>query len=183
MPPAELIPADEAHAARLGDLHVACWREAYEGLMPAEYLSNLDATKRSNVWLKIIKGLGSRDGLYLAKVDDAFVGFISFGAWRGAELVNAGEIFAIYLLKAWQGTGIGKLMLDASLKQMSQHGFNNVGLWVLDSNSTAIKFYKRQGGSEAGVSHSISIGGTELVEVLVTFSSAVAPIPAKDHRG
>ena len=74
------------------------------------------------------------------------IGFVGYGASR--EDADAGEIFAIYVLSAYHGTGVGQMLLSAGLEQLKK--FKKISLWVIDENMRAIRFYRKNGFTETG---------------------------------
>ena len=70
------------------------------------------------------------------------IGFVGYGD-RGEESPNAGEIFALYILSEYYGTGVGLKLMQAGLKELS--AYLEVYLWVLKGNKRAIRFYEKCG--------------------------------------
>jgi GNAT superfamily N-acetyltransferase len=50
---------------------------------------------------------------------------------------------AIYILKEYQGFGIGKKLLEVCYKELSK--YSKLSLWVLGCNKKSVGFYERQG--------------------------------------
>lgn len=78
-----------ADADTLGQVHVAAWREAYQGIIPDEVLSGLDARQRAATWRNALARGGA---VWLAEQRRAVVGFASGGMQRDASLPQSGEI-------------------------------------------------------------------------------------------
>jgi ribosomal protein S18 acetylase RimI-like enzyme len=51
----------------------------------------------------------------------------------------------LLISKDFQGRGIGKLLLEFSIKDLTKRGFKNYGLEVLKSNENAKRLYERLG--------------------------------------
>ena len=83
-----------------------------------------------------------RDDLIVAMDKNTVIGFVGYGN-RGEESLNAGEIFALYILSAYYGTGVGMKLMQAGLKELS--AYPEVYLWVLKGNKRAIRFYEKCG--------------------------------------
>ena len=58
------------------------------------------------------------ENTYIAIVDDEIVGFASYLESRDEDMSNTGEIMALYVLKQYQRYGIGKALINASLKEL-----------------------------------------------------------------
>lgn len=56
-----------------------------------------------------------------------------------------GEVHAIHVAPEVRGRGVGTVLLVAALEAMRSPGVRRAVLWVLDGNTTARRFYERQG--------------------------------------
>lgn len=141
-------PARLADAARIGAVHVAAWRETYAGLMPPSRLATLDVDERSAMWRRQLAS-GTARGIVVAEERGLIVGFASCARQRAPALAAAGyagEVPAIYLLRANQGRGTGRLLLQAMARRLIAEGYRGMALWVLATNAPARAFYERLGG-------------------------------------
>ena len=172
--------AREGEAAGIARVHVQAWQETYAGLIPAAYLAALTPEQRLPQWQSAIEHAaraGARHRLWVA-VDGAgtIVGFAVGGAARAnadhggatagnAPAEDAAEIYAIYLLRAHQGTGAGALLFRELARALAALGFARAGLWVLERNPTRA-FYERLGGQlREGAVKPVEIGGAAVNEV------------------
>ena len=138
-------------------VHWKCWQETYPGLMSQAYLDELTLEK---VEEKAFRWL---DNLLVAKDGDRVIGFVGYGD-HGAEDPDTGEVFALYVLPEYQGTGVGRQLMDAALVQLA--AFPRIVLWVVKGNARAIRFYEKCGfhlnGAEKIVP-SIEAGGAQMI--------------------
>ena len=128
--------------------HVRSWQAAYRGLVPQDYLDNLDAEQRRPVWERILdEAEWPRAGTFVAENDKDIVGFASICPTRDddAEPASVGELAAIYLVPEAWGTGLGRELMISGLSALSDAGFGEATLWVLDTNSRARRFYEAAG--------------------------------------
>jgi len=103
-------------------VHWQSWHEAYPGMISGDYLDRFTlerAEKMAFSW---------KDTLIVAKDGDRVVGFVGYGD-RGEEAPDIGEIFALYVLSEYYGTGVGRKLMDAGLEQLK--GYPRACLWVL----------------------------------------------------
>ena len=97
---------------------------------------------------------------YAALVNGEIVGFSGSGPARDEDAPRSRELYFIYLLEAWHGTGIGQRLFDAVVPAEDR-----VYLWVADDNPRAHRFYHRNGFTLDGVSHQEPFLGETITEV------------------
>jgi GNAT superfamily N-acetyltransferase len=133
-------------AARIAEVHVRSWQAAYRGHMPPEYLDGLDPADRLPRWQQRLSDPAG-DRVLVADGQDGVCGFSSFGPTRDEDddPGQVGEVRAIYLMPAVTGTGIGWLLMGASVELLSGAGYRAVTLWVLAANGRARRFYELAG--------------------------------------
>jgi len=106
---------------------------------------------------------------YLAKYKEEAVGYlkINFGLVQtGIQDKDAMELERIYLLRQFQGKGIGKKLLTQTINIAKQCKMRYLWLGVWEKNEQAIQFYKRN-GFEVFSSHTFKIGNDIQVEHLM----------------
>jgi len=123
-------------AAGIGQVQVTAWREAYTGRMPQSILDGLDVDSSITRWHHAIAVEG-RD-IWVAKHDGAIVGFAARGPAPDAP-PGGWRLYALYLLAAHHGSGMGQALLDAALGRAA------ASLWILEDNPRARAFYERNG--------------------------------------
>jgi ribosomal protein S18 acetylase RimI-like enzyme len=144
----------DIRAARMEDIpqiavvHVRSWQAAYRGLLPQAYLDGLDPRQRIGQWEQVLSAADRSDsGTLVADAAGRLSGFVSYGPARDDDTDSqpAGEIYAIYLVPAAWDEGIGRQLMAAALGRLGEAGFDQVILWVLDSNARARRFYEAGG--------------------------------------
>ncbi|MEO5492802.1 MAG: GNAT family N-acetyltransferase [Sphingomonas sp.] len=141
-------PARLADSERIGEIHVAAWRETYAGLMPPARLAALNVAERAAMWRHQLSS-GTARGIAVAEQDGVIVGFASCAKQRTPELAAesyAGEVAAIYVLRMGQGRGAGRMLMQAMARRLIAEGYRSMALWVLAANAPAQRFYQRLGG-------------------------------------
>lgn len=142
--------ASVADAAGIAKVHVGTWRTTYKGIVPDEHLASLSEEKRAAFWAKFLDKVPAREHMFVAVDDgDRVVGFCNGGTNRSTDYDYDGEILAIYLLQEWQGSGIGRRLMQASIDRLVEDGFKRMLVWVLADNPTC-GFYERMGGKVVG---------------------------------
>ncbi len=90
----------------------------------------------------------AESGEFVFVVEDAggdVVGFGSGGPERTGHETYKGELWALHVAKEYQGIGMGKMLLAAVARRLSEMGIDSMLLWVLKGNP-ACGFYERLGG-------------------------------------
>jgi GNAT superfamily N-acetyltransferase len=164
----EIRPATAEDAAGIARVHTDVWRDAYEGLLPADFLARRVVTE--GTWLDRITRLPPNTSVHVA-VDDAgcIVGFAAAGPALGptsGEDESMGQMYAIYVLASYWGAGVGYALHRVALDQLRAADFSEARLWVLPGNVRAIGFYERQGWSDRGIETQDDFDGIRVTERL-----------------
>jgi len=114
-------------------VHYKSCLETYTGLMDPDFLARSTLDKYRSI------AAAYADATLVAELDGVIVGF---GTWSGDEIA------ALYILREFQGMGIGRKLMDALLARMPLCG--EVRLQVLDGNDRAIGFYEHMGFRKTG---------------------------------
>ncbi len=149
----------------LARVHVDCWCETYRGIVPEEYLHSLKYRDRQAMWEKLLPRRVRSGATYVViGEEDDVVGFADCGPAREHEHGISGELYAIYLLKRYQGRGLGLELFESIKRSFAKLGHDSFYLWVLRDNPTK-RFYEKVGGKYLK-SQPVDIGGVELIEDL-----------------
>lgn len=130
-------------------VHWRSWHEAYRGIVDPEYLNKLTLEKCEELAYRW------RENLLIALDEGKVVGFAGYGSSTDDDLTDAGELFALYVLPEYYGTGLGRLLTDAALSNFNQA---KIALWVLKDNTRAIRFYEKYGFRADGREKTVSLG-------------------------
>lgn len=137
-------------------VHWRSWQEAYAGIVDPAYLAALTLEKCRKIARRW------PDRILVAKDGERVVGFVGYGPYRDGSLPDAGEVIAIYVLKDYYGTGLGRRLMDAALEKLKE--FSRAALWVLEDNKRAIRFYEKRGFQPDGARQTLKLG-TEIAEI------------------
>ena len=153
---------DDADA--IARVQVDTWRSAYHGLVPSKVLDSLSYEQRSEYWSSIISR-EAPDRIFLVAEEEpsGVVGFCVCGVNRDEDSEFASELYAIYVLEAHQGHGIGRTLFEKCRRWTQDRGMTSMIVWVLRDNPYR-RFYEAMGG-ELVSERMISIGEAELPEV------------------
>ena len=88
----------------------------------------------------------------LARAEGRVVGYAKIGpvAFPGEWPANAVELYQLYVLGAWQGTGVAAMLMDWAVDTARARGATELLLSVFVDNARARRFYERRGFVEIG---------------------------------
>ena len=133
-------------ADAIAQVHVQAWRETYRGLVPDKVLAGLSVERRVRAWSEMLAAGDAAPAIFLAEAQSELIGFGSARVFRDSLLATDGEITAIYLLDGHKLRGIGRTLFHHLVGWLHQRGCSSMGLWVLDTNIVARRFYEALGG-------------------------------------
>lgn len=163
-------PARIEDAEAIGWVSVTAWRETYAGIMPDDYLASLSTTQRANLFRDRIRSLPDKQAIFVATDQDDVVGFGVCGPSREAELGTDGEIFAINIVDAAKRKGFGVRLMTAMADALLRCSFNSVGLWVVEQNYPARRFYEVLNGNRT-TQKDQDFGNKTLIELGYTWAT------------
>ncbi len=92
----------------------------------------------------------------MAKDGERVVGFAGYGDHRDDTLPHTGEVYALYILKEYYGTCVGRQLMEVALSRLADSP--HVALWVLKNNACAICFYQKCGFDFDGEEVALDLG-------------------------
>ncbi|GAA3699212.1 GNAT family N-acetyltransferase [Terrabacter ginsenosidimutans] len=138
----------------LGRVHMAVWRDAYAGLMPADYLAGLSDERCADNWRLVAARAGdvaedvaggvAPRTLVVVGPDGGLAGFGSAGPSRDEDAPTEWELYAVNLAASARGTGVADRLVDELV------GPRSATLWVVEGNERARAFYTRRGFVDEG---------------------------------
>lgn len=134
-------PLEERDLEEKTRLALRTWHETYdEGLIPRAW-SNEHLSYDQLLAFQQRRGL---DSWLVAETDGELVGFASYDAEArpSADRPGMSELSSIYVLRAWQGRGVGRALMEEALARCPH---DQVVVYVVEGNERAIGFYERMG--------------------------------------
>ena len=118
------------------------WLESYSEIIDINYLKErvdnyVEKAERTRKYLDIINGK-----YFVAIHDGKVVGIMTAERRSDEAYKDYGEIGAIYVLKDYQGLGIGKNLFEIGFETLKSFGYKKAKLECLVGNNT-INFYKK----------------------------------------
>lgn len=152
--------ANLADVKEIAKVHVDSWKTTYRNILPEEFLMSLSYENREQLWVNVIPN----GNVFVAENDEGkIVGFSSGGKERSRKYKEyQGELSSIYILREYQGQGIGKLLVKPVIQEIEKLGINTMLVFVLADNNSRL-FYENLGGRKID-SIEVEIGGKKLNE-------------------
>lgn len=123
----------------IAKVHYESWMSTFKGILPDRYLDNI--TLESYIEKHHIFNAPC----LVAEVDDQVVGFLMYSKDKDEDTSDkCGEIMVIYLLEAYQNSGIGTELMQEAERRMSKD-YDQLSVWVVEQNIQAVNFYEKFG--------------------------------------
>ena len=123
--------------------------------------------KRLKKWTRRLNSNSEQTRAYFTYVAEnatgEIIGFVDGGLLRSDSIIYAGEIYALYILEAYQRKGFGRRLVQAIASRLSELGLTSITVWVLAGNP-AINFYQALSGQLIG-QKTMKIGDREFIEL------------------
>lgn len=157
-------------AAEIANVQINSWRETYHGLLPQDYLNELPLSfkERMELWSRI--STESAKALFVAEGPDGIVGFVGCLHSKESTLKEYGELGAIYLLKKYQGQGIGFGLFKVAMQKLLEWNYQKAYCWMIKGNPTE-KFYLCTGAVFNGVEKKDEISGITTIDKMLVWDS------------
>lgn len=149
VPGFEIVTPSVRESWELATVHVQGWRDAYRGLLPPSFYDDSTLEPRRESWVRLLGSLGEDDTVLAAKAEGGLIGFAFAGQVRDVAPVRELELYSLYILSSWYGSGVAAALLESCLREKPAQ------LWVAQQNARAIAFYRK---------HGFELDGTQKVE-------------------
>jgi ribosomal protein S18 acetylase RimI-like enzyme len=147
-------------APAIAAIQVAASQNAYTDIVSPDYLKRLTVPTRTSVWTQLITAASGPEQIMVGEEADLVCCYAHFGRPRDANATDTtGELYSLYVDPSSWRRGFGRHLLAASMRRLSELGFNDATLWVLAANSQGRRFYERLGwdidGTEEGLDNTV----------------------------
>lgn len=160
-------PATLADSDALARVHVDTWRTTYGGIVPAEHLAKLSYERSQALWEEHFRTQPGQQAFVAEVAPGQVIGLTSCGPIREPVGVIDGELYGLYILKEFQGLGVGRSLVLSVVQHLMEKGLHSLVIWCLKENLSC-GFYARLGG-QITAEKIIEIGGKPLVDVAFTW--------------
>lgn len=138
--------ANASQCMELAKLKLAVWKTTYQGIYPSEKFDNFDFGSQEK---KFKNWMLDKDGVFYVARDEKLnklVGYCYVGFSARAFKKGIPEIILLYILKEYQGCGIGRKFFEMSKNFLKEKGFDEFIISCNKYNLPAQKFYEKMGG-------------------------------------
>ena len=157
-------PAQPGDALAVARVHVRSWQAAYCSLLPGEYLDQLHPEDRAAHY-DFSHIDAQKPYTQVAESDGSIVGFATTAPARDGDCAGLGELLALYVAPESWGQSMGQQLAAAARRRLTDKGFAETVLWVLEGNVRADRFYRKDGWLPDGSQKRDEIWGITVSEI------------------
>lgn len=128
---------------KLSKLKKEVWCSTYRGIYSNEDLDNYDYKYHED---KFAKKISSGEQVYLIINEEKLIGYFAFGQPRYNYKNYNNSLTALYILKEYQGKGIGKQVFEYLKKYCMEKEIGSFFTCCNMYNTNAFNFYLKMGG-------------------------------------
>ena len=158
--------AKKDDVVEIAKVRVDTWRATYKGIVPDDFLQSLSYQEISERWKKTFwENKNPNVEVFVAEDEEQnVVGFATCGPEQSQDPVYRGEIYALYVRPQSQNHGIGRELVRACVRHLTQKlQVDTMLIWALTENPSR-RFYESLGGKLVK-EKTQEIGGKMLSEV------------------
>ena len=136
--------ATEEDCDELSKLKQKMWKETYRGIYSDDRINNYDFEKNRKMFLSFVNNPDIE--LYVVQDKNKLVGYMACGIPYRPYKDYKQEIGLLYLLKKYQGKGIGRELFNIGYNKIKENGYDEFFISCNKYNVNAQQFYKKMGG-------------------------------------
>jgi GNAT superfamily N-acetyltransferase len=158
-PIAEVIFRDllDSDIESLAQLHAKAWRQTYEPFFGSSYHFPT-AELRKQQWEQKFASKSDDWFCIVAELNGQLIGFTCGNSYSAKELRQFdGELNKLYLLREYQGFGIGKKIFLETFDRFRKNGISAIVAFTEPQNPTG-KFFEHMGGKKITGEKNIFLG-------------------------
>jgi 2-(1,2-epoxy-1,2-dihydrophenyl)acetyl-CoA isomerase len=161
----EIRPATIDDTAAIAPFHLACWQNAYSGLVPQDFIESLRRQDRTQRWRERLEA--PHDETHVAVAVETVVGLATVGPINDRSPLPPVELRSLYVHADQYGTGLAQHLVEAALTGRA------ASLWVFEGNARARAFYGKHGWRPTGERRIDA--GTRIPELRLARPEALEP--------
>lgn len=154
--------ATDNDARSIAALHAKSWRQNYRGTFSDHFLDKEVVKERLSVWTNRLENPPENQFVLVADIDNELVGFVC--GYIDDHLDYGTLIDNLHVDSEFIGQRIGERLMIQAVEYLKERDKTHMYLWVLASNTRAIKFYERIGGKPLETVNDFEIGDREITK-------------------
>ena len=171
--------ATPADAPAIGALHARSFAVTYPLVPPIPHAVELA------VWRQRLRGTDGRL-VIVARLGERVVGFAYIGPSGRVADPDDGHVYSLHVDPDLHRHGIGRRLLDETMRRFAAAGISTASLWVVTDNHQARRFYEQLGWAPDGTQErqSLALQGDEPTAEVVRYRRAAevaAPVTAPKY--
>jgi GNAT superfamily N-acetyltransferase len=156
--------AEPSDAAQIAQVNFETWRSTYTGILAPEHLEARSLEEQVKLWQETLSTLSPSSKRFVALSGRDVIGYSGGGRNPDSRSPFQSELFGIYVLKAFQGQGLGQQLTRVLAHWLLAQGNGSMQVWVMEKNPYR-RFYEKIGGELLDQSRDLDYGGTRLTVV------------------
>ena len=120
------------------------WESTYRGIYPDEKLDNYNFEEQGSKFNNLISN--ENITFYVVEFENKIIGYMSCGQPMRAFKHYEQEIGLLYILKEYQGQGIGRRLFSIAYDNIKNNGYKEFFISCNKYNLNAQKYYEAMGG-------------------------------------
>lgn len=140
----EICIATDEDCRSLAILKKMIWETTYRGIYPNEKLDKYNIDINENKFKEMIKKQSQT--LFIVLNDSEIIGYMSCGKIMRAFDKYTHDIGLLYLLKEYQGKGLGSKLFEFAKNELKNQGVTEFIVSCNKYNFSAQQFYTKMGG-------------------------------------
>ncbi|MBX3312854.1 MAG: GNAT family N-acetyltransferase [Actinobacteria bacterium] len=148
--------------AAIASVKWRCFGTDYRGVFPDAFIDDRDVVPPASYWTgRAMVPPSRRHGLFVWGRPGTVHGYLDCGPTDPsdrAERPEVGEVFELYVDPVSQGRGGGRALLAAGEAFLTEAGFVEAELSVVDANHTGQAFYRAAGWTDTGRVVAVDLG-------------------------
>ena len=165
--------AQAADAAQIAQVNFETWRSTYNGILDQDFLEARSLEEQVSVWQDTLNTINPSAKRFVAIKDHNVIGYSGGGRNPDTRSPFQSELFGIYVLKAYQGMGVGQALTTSLAHWLVSQGSQSMLVWVLDKNPYR-RFYEKIGAEKLDQTRDVDYGGKRLTVVSYGWTNLAA---------
>lgn len=120
-------------APHIANVLIETWKTTFAGLFSELFLENLSEDHQQKRYRNFLEKANC--SCLIAENDaDGIIGFACGGPNRSTSVATTAELYALYVRKKFQGSGIGRTLFNAAADHIFKLLGGELSVWVIEIN-------------------------------------------------